>query len=460
MVSIRGIWTDEANQEAEKIMTKKMTALNVTGSNSRDVAKEICTSYYQLTKIGPAPKIISSQDSTTYLSMNPDDYTLSFITDMFADTVDIGTSLNAKKKSAKHNTWDTMVVPANYFYPNQPSLRTTIGRFLLNKYLFQGANVIEVTKYQDILVDKKGLGSLDDLVGKLYMNDEIGRDQFNAYLDRRDNLGFWLNGMLTKTISPKMIKPMKEIELKKAELLQRHGKEIEAGNINVMNQVEKELLKYARELLKDDPGMDLYLSGELDFDNNYKNNAILKGPVLNRITKEYDFIPTSLMDGLKIKDLPAHANTIVAGSYPSAIMTAEAGYLGKKLLALLQMAEADDPGTDCGTLNLIPITVTKTNANELAYSYFKDGSGLKLLTPDNVNSYIGRRLMFRSPMSCTTTKICSKCAGELPYKLDARQLGLFAVALSHADLNLALKSKHNSSLNVTHLNPNTIIEDL
>ena len=459
-VSIRGLWSDEANREADEIMNKKMTALNITGSNSRDVAKEICTSYYQLTKIGSNPKMISIQDSSKYLEMSPDDFTLSFITDMFADTTDISSSVNVKRKLAKHQTWDTMVIPANYFYPGHSSLKTTVGRFLVNKYIFQGANIIEQTKYQELIIEKKNLGFLDDLIGRLYLNDNINREQFNLYLDRRDNLGFWLNGMLTKTISPKMIKPMKEVELKKAELLLKHGKEIEAGNISVMNQVEKELLSYARELLKDDPGMDLYLSGELDFENNYKNNAILKGPVLNRITREYDFIPTSLMNGLEVKDLPAHANTIVSGSYPSAIMTAQAGYLGKKLLALLQMAEADEPGTDCGTLNLIPITVTKTNVNELVYSYFKDGVGLKLLSPENANQYIGQKLLFRSPMSCTTTKICSKCVGELPYKLEARQLGLFAVALSHSDLNLALKSKHNTSLNVTYLNPSSIIEDL
>lgn len=459
MISLRGLWSDEANHEAEVIMGQKMTALNITGGGTRVVSKEIVNSYYELTKSGTSSMMLSA-DVDSYLRMAPDDFTLSKLVSMLADTVDSRYRNETRVTKSKHNTWDRMDVPANYFYGGQPAVETTLGRFLLNKYVLQGAGVIGATKYVNTVVDKKGLGNLDGLIGQLYMNDIITRKQFNDYVDRRDNLGYWLNGMLAHTISERMSKPLPEIEKRKAELMKKYEKEIAANNIEVMTQIETELRSYARELLKDDPGMDLYLSGDLDFNNNYKNNSIIKGPVLNNATGKYDFISTSYMDGLDVRDLPAHANSIVSGAYPGAIMTAKAGYLGKELLSLLQMAEADEPGTDCGTKRTVPIRVTQKNVSELTYSYFKQGTELELLTPENSSKYIGQVLEFRSPMMCTTPKFCSKCMGELVYKLGIRQVGLFAVQLSSADLNLALKSKHNQTISTYSLDPSTIVETL
>lgn len=461
-VSLRGLWSDEANAEAERIMSRKVTALTITGGMIRFVEREVINAYYELTKIGNTKsKHVTPEDTERYLRLEPDGFTRSVIVEMLADVADITAGRSAAVRRSRYNSWDIIELPANYFYPGQPARSITIGRFLFNKYVLQGAGISAETKIVDAVINSKQLSVIDNQIGDFLLNDVITRQQFNTYVNRRDNLGYWLNGILAHTISLNMAKPLKQIERKKAELLKKYAAEIEAKDIEVMSRIENELRDYAREILKDDPGMDLYLSGDLNFDNNYKNNSILKGPVKNNITGEYDFIDTSYMDGLKAKDLPAHANSIVAGAFPSAIQTAPAGYLGKQLLSLLQMAEADEPGTDCHSLNPIPITVTKANANELIYSYFVDDGGqLKLLEPSNVQSYVGQTLRFRSPMSCTTHKFCSKCMGELIYKLGVRQVGLFAVQLSDANLNLALKAKHDQTVSGIYLDPDKIIVDL
>jgi DNA-directed RNA polymerase beta' subunit len=379
---------------------------------------------------------------------------------MFADITSIEEKRNIQKRKALHNTWDTITIPANYFYEEQKATKTTIGRFLFNKYVLEGSGVVAATKVVTDVLNGKGLDKVDELIGQLYLDDVITRQHFNAYVDRRDNLGFWLNGMITHTISLRMAKPLKEIEKKKQELLKKYAKEIEAKDITAMAQMEKELIAFAKELLKDDPGMDLYDSGDLNFDNNYKNNSILKGPVKNNITGEYDFIENSYMDGIEIKDIPAHANTILAAQYPTSIATKDSGYMGKKLLALLQMMEIDEPGSDCKTKSLIPITVTDKNKKDLVYTYFEIAGQTQMLTRDNVDSYVGKTLMMRSPMSCITPKICSKCAGELFYKLGVKHAGLFATQLSHSALNLSLKSKHSMNVDIYHLNVDKIVEDI
>lgn len=463
-VSVRGIYSDEANMEAEEIMNRKTSALNITGANSKGVAKEVYNSLYELTKIGSTPsKKVNPVDTERFLNLKPDNISRGFLAEMFADTVNnSGDKLNTKIHKARYNTWDIISVPANYFFDKQESIDMTVGRFITNKFILEAPGIIGISGvgiYNNIL-NNGTIGKMDNMIGQLYLEDKIDRKQFNSYLDHRDTIGYWLNGMLAHTISEKMLKPLPEIEKKKAELCKKYEKELASGNIDVMTQVSDELVAYAKEILKGDSGMDLYDSGDLDFGNNYKNNAIIKGAVMNKITGEFDFIDTSFMDGIKIKDIPAHANSILASQYPASIATADAGYMGKKLLALLQMMVLDEEGSDCGTKNLIPIKITKANAENVVYTYYREGGQEKMFTREDISSHIGKTIMMRSPMSCTGEKICSKCAGKLFYLLGAYNAGLFAVQISHAALNLGLKAKHNSLVELYTINPDDLIEDI
>ena len=461
VLSIRGIYTDEANMEADQIMNQKISALNITGANSKVVSKEVFNTMYELTKNGKSVgKKVADTDREHLLKMQPNDITLSYLISLFADTVDDSTKNVAGKHKSRYDTWDTMTVPAGYFYKGQPEIHTTIGRFVANKFMFQGAGIIEGMGYFNDVINGKSLSKIDDAVATLYLEDHINRQQFNSYLDHRDTIGYWLNGVLAHTISAKMAKPLPEIEKKKAELCTKYQAEIAAGNIDVMTHISDELVAYAKELLKDDPGMDLYDSGDLNFGNNYKNNSILKGAVYNKLRDEFDFVDTSFMDGIDVKDIPAHANSILASQYPASVATRDSGYASKKILALLQMMEIDEPGTDCGTKNLIPITITNVNKNDMLYTYIQDGSEEVMLTRDNIAKYVGKKVMMRSPMSCINDKICSKCAGQLFYLLGVKHAGLFGTQVSHTALNLGLKAKHDSVITLFTLDPDKVVEDL
>ena len=439
-------------------MGEKTTALNINGANSRDVAKEVFNSCYGLTKDGNG-KEVPAELVKVYLQMSPDNFTVNNLAKMISQLASSENGNDAKVRKARHNTFDRMTIPKNYFYEGQEEIHTTLGRFIFNKFILQGANIIKDTKFLNQVFKKSQLEDLDQLVGDMYMNDRITRAQFNAYVDRRDTLAYWLNGMLAHTISKRMLAPLPEIEKRKAELIKQHEKEIKDGNIVVMNQIENELLAYAREELKDDPGMELYDSGDLDFNNNYKCNSIIKGPVMNKLTNKFDFIAASFADGIQIKDIPSYANGVLDSQYPASIALRRGGYMGKQLLALLQMMQIDEPGTDCGTKKLVPLTVTAFNKKLVLYSYIKEGEELVLLTPQNINSYIGKTVMMRSPMTCIShDKICNKCAGELFNKLGIKNAGLFSVAATHTLLNKFLKSKHNTSVSLYKIDHTTLLQ--
>ena len=463
VLSIRGLWSDEANLEAEQIMRSKISALDISGKNSKVVSKEVLNAMYELTKVKDDNfKKLSDNETKILLSFKSNGITRSNLINWFADTVDNSGGINNTKKiKSKYNTFDRMTIPADYFYKGQKEINTTIGRFVANKFILEQSGVIALTGFIDSELGKKGLGKLDDKIGHLYMIDEIDRSQYNKYTDARDCLGYWLNGMLAHSISERMLKPLPEVNKRKEELFKKYEKEINDGNIDVMTKISNELIAYAKEILKDDPGMDLYNSGDLDFGNNYRNNAILRGAVMNKLTDKYDFVGTSLMDGIEIKDIPIHANSILSSQFPASIATAGSGYKGKQLAALLQMTSIDEDGTDCGTTNLIPINITDFNVDKMLYTYIDDGGGqLTLLDESNINSYIGKRVRMRSPMSCKNNKICSKCAGKLFYHLGIKHVGLFALQIAHSGLNLALKAKHNSVVDIFMMYPDSMLKDI
>lgn len=461
MTSVRGIYSDEANAEAERLMKQKTTALTISGTNSKGVAKELYNSMYELTRIGTKIKKVSKEDTDKLLSMKPNEMDLPLFVSLLADTVDLSANGEKnKKKPAKYNAWDMIHIPSNYFYLTHPAMDLTLGRFIFNKFVLQGSDIIKLLKIKNIELNKSTIGKIDNDVSHLLLENKITRDQFNKYTDLRDNLGFWLNSFLAHTISERMLKPLPEIEKKKKELIKKYEKEIAAGDIDVMTKISNELIAYAKELLKNDPGMNLYLSGDLDFGNNYRNNNIIKGAVKNELTGEYDFIDTSFADGFKIKDVPALANGVLSAQYPASIATAQSGYMGKKLLALLQMVQVDKPGTDCGTKQLIPVTVTEVNGPNLLYSIYVENGVEKVFSEDDVKKYLGKQIWMRSPMTCLNTKICSKCAGKLFYLLGIENAGLFSTQVSHASLNLSLKSKHNITVELYNFDPNNIIVDL
>ena len=442
-------------------MYTKMTALEITGSNAKGVAKEVFNSFYEMTKgSGSEPsKIVVAKDAEEYLAINPKDITKSYLLNIFANVADT-TSNKVAKTHNRYNTWDRIVVPKDNLYKGQPETSTTLGRYFINKFVLGGPGVAGLIPFINNTMDAGALKALDQKIATLYMTDGITRDQFDVYMDYRDTLGYWMNGAVAHTISPAMAKPIAAINKRKEELCKKYAKELEDHNVDVMTKIVDELIAYAKEVLKDDPGMDLYKSGDLNFDNNYRNNSIIKGAVMNKLTGEFDFVATSLMDGIEVKDFAAHSNGILASQYPASIATSEAGYMGKQLLALMQMMEIDYSCPDCGRKNLIPLKVTNYNKKFIMYTNFEEGGATKSITEDNVDEYIGKEIQMYSPMTCLNDKICVKCASNLFKMLDVTNAGLFVTQISHAALNLGLKAKHNSVIELASLDPDDIIKDI
>jgi len=168
---------------------------------------------------------------------------------------------------------------------------------------------------------------------------------------------------------------------------------------------------------------------------------------------------SSLVDGIPPNELAYYGDLITQASYNRAVGTREGGYESKKLSASFQNVVLDEEGSDCGTKHTIKQLITSKNANLFMYRYIRiDNGGLILLTSDNIAGYYDKVVNMRSPMYCTNKQYCSKCAGELYYKLKMKNVGILTNRIGTSLLNSSLKAFHDMSLKVVELDIDKYIE--
>lgn len=383
------------------------------------------------------------------LKADINDITKSFLEDMFAsyhDRIDNGFH------QANFSPTEVITLSKQEYPWVTGTIETTTGMLLFNRYTLEKTGIIEHLGYWNTPIDKKGLETLTAEVNNLAILDKITIQQLGDYIDSKDRLGFWCASFLSVSITPSLIRPMDNVNKRKAELFKQYEADIKSNNPVVqtmtVNKIEKELMTIVRQNLKQDSGYDLYRSGDGNLDNNYKTINVMRGSVFNNATKKYDVVENSLMNGVQKKDIPAFANSVLAAAYPSAVGTADAGYMAKIILALLQSEHIDpNPESDCGTTATIPLTITKKNTKYALFRYIND-NGKKVLTDlHNINNYIGKTVQLYSPQCCSRDAICGKCAGRVFHNLGVTNVGLLVTQVTQKMLNIKLKSKHDLSQN-------------
>jgi hypothetical protein len=204
--------------------------------------------------------------------------------------------------------------------------------------------------------------------------------------------------------------------------------------------------------------MTLYDSGSRGtFDNDFKNNSIMLGPILNPATKAYDFMESNYIDGISKEDLPIAANIAVNAAYPKSVGTQVGGYKTKQFYAVFQSIIIDKPGTDCGTKQCRKILLTNKNLNDFILSYIMVDGKKELLTFKNADKYIGKVINKRSPMFCTGEKICSVCAGKIFEFFDIKNAGATTVRMSNDIMEKNMKKFHNAKITLDEVDPDTLL---
>ena len=338
---------------------------------------------------------------------------------------------------------------------------STLGILFFNRYVLENSGIIQHLGYWNIPITTKTIKKLATLINNLFVLDKITAEQLGEFIDRRDMLGGWTSVSLAQSVTAGLIQTMPDVDKRKKELFAQNKDKLTSNNpverLMTSNGIEKDLIGMVTHKLEQDEGWDMYASGVNDINNNYKNINIMRGAVYNELTKNFDVVESSLMNGITKYDIPASSNTVVAGAYPSAVGTAEAGAMSKVLLAVLQSVELDSkPDSDCGTKATIPFTITNSNKQHILYrNIIADGKSL-MTDITNIDQFVGKTVRVYSPQCCLNNKICAKCAGKVFSNLGVSKAGLLTTEVTMKLLNIKLQSKHNLSQNAGYIDKKTI----
>ena len=296
-------------------MNEKSYFINASGKLIRKVENEAIQTLYVMTKNPPEnARVLSSVQTSYFQNLKPEDLTFEFLVDNFGNlTSNKDNQRSTSIATSKFNMTDIVDIRIPYLGFTG---KTTLGRLLYNKIIIERCKLNNIVGFiNEPITDGKN-GKIEKAIADALKEDKISISNMYKYVDTRDWLGLQLHSVICTSFTMKSLVKPKEVDVLHKELLKKYKKELEANDEKVSELIEKSLIAKTKEVLKDDIGMDLYLSGARgSIDNNYKNINLTRGAVKNLQTGGYDIIKGSLMDGLEKKDIASHSNEILLGAY-------------------------------------------------------------------------------------------------------------------------------------------------
>jgi hypothetical protein len=381
---------------------------------------------------------LNSTETAEVLSLKRPDIDMSLLKSYF--------SVNLKKDEPRFNTFDTLVLPKGKLF-NSEEVDTTVGRYLFNLYVIPD-KYLKKFGYQNIVYNVDNIGEMEERLSYMLLQDEIDPKEFAGYLDRAEWLTMGTAYFLSPTMNYDINVPIPEVIKRREELFAEYADEIKKGDPNVADMMEKELLDLAKKILKEKgtEAYDFFESGEFSFSNNYKKTSVFGGALENPYTKKLEILRSNYIDGISKDEFHHFANLTIVGGYSRNVETQKGGYETKKINNAVQGVTLDEPGSDCGTTQFLKVNIIDKQKKMFLHRYILDGGKLILTDEGNIKNYIGKEVMMRSPLFCKSDQICSKCAGELFYKLGIRNAGLLSTTMSGNLMNMSMKKFHNTSL--------------
>lgn len=455
--TVKVVFTQEANEECDRVMNEKSYFINASGQIIRKVENEAIQTLYVMTKEPPAnANELTTLSTVSFLEKTPSDFTFEYLVENFGTvTTNAGGNRSTKIIPSKFNMTDIVDIRTPYLGFTG---KTTLGRLIYNKIIIEGCGLEEIVGYVNEPITDGKNKFIEKLIANGLKEDQVSVDNMYKYVDTRDWLTLQLHSVICTSFTLKTLTKPKEVDDLHKELLKKYKKELDNNDEKISETIEKALIAKTKEVLKDDVGMDLYVSGARgSIDNNFKNIYLTRGAVKNLQTGGYDVIKGSLMDGLDKKDIAAHSNNILMGAYPKAVGTQVSGYLAKELSSAMQTEVLGDNGSDCGTIKGLTVTIPKNKTDDYLYRYIIENDKLVCLTPDIIGKYIGKTVKMRSPMYCIAKDcICSKCAGEDFYKLGKKAIGLTATKVATTCSRMNMKKFHENLVKTRDIDINDI----
>lgn len=354
------------------------------------------------------------------------------------------------------NPYDTITIPPGVYGPkgkkNKNAFKTTVGLWIYNRWYIE-RDLFDIFGYINEPITKKRFKKNNQALSYAVLEDKITTRELKTYLEKTQKI-MPFEVILSPNMDEDLLSITKKLNVYSKKKFAENKEALDNGDVAVSERILGEILDYAKELLKDDPAMDTYLSGSGATMENFTSFFIAKGMSFNTATGEFQMIKSNFLDGVSKEDYVDAAASLSTGPYFRAKRTADGGYYSKLMLAGYQHIKIGPPGSDCGTKRTITVHLTKDNINEWMYSYIVEGARLIELTSDNLDKYVNKTVQFRFSSLCECGDyICNHCAGNMFNRLGITNAGVAVNQAAERLKNAMLKYFHSSAIHTVEIDP-------
>jgi hypothetical protein len=363
-------------------------------------------------------------------------------------------------KGSRFNPYDIIVIPKGKYgktKKNKNEFTTTVGLWIFNKSFIEPFSDIIGYINEPVTADK--YEEINQELSYARLEDKISLEDLKNFIVQSQILMSCCSA-IAPSHTEIMFSMNTDIDRKKRELEKKYEKELAAKDLNAAKAMEDELIDYAKDLMKDDPAVDMFNSGaRSSWGNNFKNMYVCRGPI-HLTDGSYDIVTSSYMDGLDPKDFAKVNDAAVGGPYSRSRKTQDGGYKEKQFTNATQHIKVLPAGSDCGTKRYINVTLTNKNIKDWMYCFVIGNNGnLTEITSENKDKFIGKTVKMRFSSMCANKKdgaICEKCMGSLYNRIGITNVGLGTMIMMSQTKNAAMRRFHDSSLKLNSLDPDDI----
>ena len=316
------------------------------------------------------------------------------------------------------NLKDEILIDSNLCMNCKEPTNTKISRLLFNR-------IVLVEPFQDKIpyINKEiSVSYIENIIAEKLSDAPKGpsdlRDKKHIYVDEYlkfcNNLSY-LSGWMQLCVwaeTPKLLLPPTGINEFKKKLMDENKDKL--NDPNTVIDIEKQLIKFDAEYLKNDPGADYFADSKksrnivrkklfLMYGMDSSEPGVFSKPVFN-----------SLEQGWDINNFPQMNDALRAGSYGRGFETQKGGELSKWLLRASSSIHIQD--NDCGTNLGMRLTINDYNYKGIVKLYYLDENSASIFidTEEKAKSLIGKEITLRTAMFCKTsgTDLCKYCVGE------------------------------------------------
>lgn len=389
---------------------------------------------------------LNFDEAKEIMALKPDDITLKKLVELFAAT---------SKGEARFQTNDRFILTPGKYTNKQ--IETTVGRYILNMFALPEA-YIKKHGYVNEPMTSGNLNNLEKTMLDMILNKEMDVAEYIKYIRK----GEWLSGATVSYTAPSfdldVAINIPEVMLMKKNLNIEYADKIKEGDQHTLSMISNKLVSKAKEIMLKNPEkyktIEWTKAGVYSIENNYRKSNVSTG--LQRRPSdenEYLYVDSNYAEGLSKKDFAKNSNMAIIGGLSRGLDSADAGYSGKKILGAMSTWSIDKDVEDCGTSFSLDITIPKSYSTFFYNRWINDGGKLVKLTSNNINKYVDKPIMLRSPMFCKSENVCKTCAGDFLEEIGIEYEGLAAFEIADVLVNNQMKAFHDSSIRTKNINP-------